>query len=235
MWGLSSSGALLIWWQCIFQRAIHVCALQKFDVDSDNLEYIAKDGFNFFQSQVRINIECAFGILVHRFGILRKPIPVNISVQKTTSLVLALCKLHNFCINQNDSNVSSAFESDVANIVREGGIYRPSMDKDGNATWSYDFQESSKDRLSSILDGGDHHGDLSREDHRKYRYRKHLPRDAILRKVRNGRHGCPPRSRSRRWTVKVYRNYDTFYACLLRSVICIESKVKTLLHTINSL
>ena len=164
----------------------------------DNLEYIAKDGFNFFQSQVRINIECAFGILVHRFGILRKPIPVNISVQKTTSLVLALCKLHNFCINQNDSNVSSAFESDVANIVREGGIYRPSMDKDGNATWSYDFQESSKDRLSSILDGGDHHDDHSREDRRKYRYRKHLPRDAILRKVRNGGHGRPPRSRSRR-------------------------------------
>ena len=53
-------------------------------------EFRAKDGFNFFQSQVQIKIECAFGILVHRFGLLRKPISVNISVQKTTSLVLAL-------------------------------------------------------------------------------------------------------------------------------------------------
>ena len=29
-----------------------------------------KDAMNFFHSQVRINIECAFGILVHRWGIL---------------------------------------------------------------------------------------------------------------------------------------------------------------------
>ena len=41
-----------------------------------------EDDFNFFQSQVRINIECAFGILVHRFGILRKAIPIGIDVKK---------------------------------------------------------------------------------------------------------------------------------------------------------
>jgi hypothetical protein len=29
-----------------------------------------RDDFNFFQSQLRINIECAFGMLVHRFGML---------------------------------------------------------------------------------------------------------------------------------------------------------------------
>ena len=57
-----------------------------------------KDSFNFFQSQVRINIECAFVMLVHRFGILQKAIPVNICINKTTSLILAICKLHNFCI-----------------------------------------------------------------------------------------------------------------------------------------
>ena len=52
-----------------------------------------KDGFNFYQSQVRINIECAFGRLVHRWGILRKPIPMNIGVDKTMHMVLASCKL----------------------------------------------------------------------------------------------------------------------------------------------
>ena len=34
----------------------------------------SKDAFNFFHSQVRINIECAFGMLVHRWGILRRAI-----------------------------------------------------------------------------------------------------------------------------------------------------------------
>ena len=33
-----------------------------------------KDDFNFYQSQLRINIECAFGMLVHRWAILRRPL-----------------------------------------------------------------------------------------------------------------------------------------------------------------
>ena len=32
-----------------------------------------KDNFNFYQSMCRINIECAFGILVEKFGVLRRP------------------------------------------------------------------------------------------------------------------------------------------------------------------
>ncbi|KAL7474698.1 hypothetical protein ACHAW6_000658 [Cyclotella cf. meneghiniana] len=60
-----------------------------------------------FQS-VRINIECVFEILVHHFGILQKAIPMNITVQKTTSLVLALCKLNNFYIDcSEDCNLYS--------------------------------------------------------------------------------------------------------------------------------
>ena len=39
-----------------------------------------KDAMNFFHSSLRICIECAFGILVHRSGVLRKPIAVNLSV-----------------------------------------------------------------------------------------------------------------------------------------------------------
>ena len=57
-----------------------------------------EDDFNFFHSQVRINVECAFGMLVHRWGILRRPISAQIGLQKTTALVMALCRLHNYCI-----------------------------------------------------------------------------------------------------------------------------------------
>jgi hypothetical protein len=31
-----------------------------------------KDNFNFYQSRCRINVECAFGILVEKIGVLRR-------------------------------------------------------------------------------------------------------------------------------------------------------------------
>ena len=41
-----------------------------------------KDAYNFYHSQIRINIECAFGMLVNRWAVLRTPIPINISIKK---------------------------------------------------------------------------------------------------------------------------------------------------------
>ncbi len=61
-----------------------------------------KDNYNFVHSQLSIRIECAFGMLVKRWGILRKAIPQNISVKKTIDLVNCLSILHNFCINEVD-------------------------------------------------------------------------------------------------------------------------------------
>jgi DDE superfamily endonuclease len=62
-----------------------------------------KDDYNYFHSNVRINIECAFGMLVHRWAFLRKAAPMNISVGKLTSLVMCLGKLHNFLIDERES------------------------------------------------------------------------------------------------------------------------------------
>jgi hypothetical protein len=44
------------------------------------------DNYNFYHSQIRINIECAFGILVSRFGILRKPLPTGFTIKKMLHL-----------------------------------------------------------------------------------------------------------------------------------------------------
>ncbi len=100
-----------------------------------------KDAFNFFQqSQVQINIECAFGLLVHRWGILQKPIAVNFTVQKTTFLVLTLCKLHHFCIIHNDVNIEQTSFSDIASIVVENGrLYLSRVDNCGDVAWEYDM------------------------------------------------------------------------------------------------
>jgi hypothetical protein len=57
------------------------------------------DAFNFYHSQVRIQVECAFGRLVHRWGVLRRPIHMSLGIKKTCALVMALCRLHNFCID----------------------------------------------------------------------------------------------------------------------------------------
>jgi hypothetical protein len=52
-----------------------------------------KDSYNFYHLQLQIRIECTFG---------RSAIPMNITIQKTVALVMALAKLHNYCINVDD-------------------------------------------------------------------------------------------------------------------------------------
>ncbi|KAL3788639.1 hypothetical protein ACHAWO_011855 [Cyclotella atomus] len=47
----------------------------------------ARDNYNFFHSQVRITIECAFGKLVQRWGILRMAMPRGITIQRTIAMV----------------------------------------------------------------------------------------------------------------------------------------------------
>ena len=55
------------------------------------------DAYNFYLSQVWINIKQAFGSLVHHWAILHSPLQVTIV--KVGPLVLSLCQLPNFCIN----------------------------------------------------------------------------------------------------------------------------------------
>lgn len=61
------------------------------------------DAYNFYLSQLRITIERAFGTLVHRWSILRGPLLVPLP--KVAPLVMCLCRLHNFCINNKETAV----------------------------------------------------------------------------------------------------------------------------------
>jgi hypothetical protein len=56
-----------------------------------------EDAYNFYLSQLRITIERVFGILVHRWNIMRRPL--TMSALKVPALVTCLMKLHNFCID----------------------------------------------------------------------------------------------------------------------------------------
>jgi hypothetical protein len=64
-----------------------------------------KDAYNFFHSQLRINVECAFGMLVMRWGFLKKKAPERYTIKKTIAMVSCLCRLHNFLIDNGSSNV----------------------------------------------------------------------------------------------------------------------------------
>jgi hypothetical protein len=57
-----------------------------------NVSSGSKDDCNYFHSQVRIRVECAFGMLVSRWGILRSAIPCNITIVKTVALVSCLAR-----------------------------------------------------------------------------------------------------------------------------------------------
>ena len=79
-------------------------------------------------------------MLVHRWGCLRKPIPVNISIPRICPLVKCLCILHNYCINQRllrtacstnlvqESNYDSVLASDCVSIVMNGGDVNSRLD-----------------------------------------------------------------------------------------------------------
>jgi hypothetical protein len=53
---------------------------------------------NFFASQLRIRMEMAFGLLVKKWGILARPL--TIKLKNIKRMVVAIAKLHNFCINK---------------------------------------------------------------------------------------------------------------------------------------
>lgn len=74
------------------------------------------DAYNFYHSQVRITIERAFGIFVHRWGILRRPL--SISMLKVPPLIMALMKLHNFCIDSKCGTTPSTYYLDERSIRR---------------------------------------------------------------------------------------------------------------------
>lgn len=56
-----------------------------------------EDTYNFYQSSTRIRIECAFGRLVQRFGILWRPLRCKLKF--AAPVVFACMILHNLCFN----------------------------------------------------------------------------------------------------------------------------------------
>lgn len=81
-----------------------------------------KDTYTFYQYQLRINIECAFGVLVIRWGIMGSLMLLDTSLQKSVSLVGTLCCLHNWLIDKKDVNDLPLHSvKDMLLIISRGG------------------------------------------------------------------------------------------------------------------
>tara|TARA_B110000046_G_scaffold159651_1_gene172307 strand:+ start:315 stop:1571 length:1257 start_codon:yes stop_codon:yes gene_type:complete len=92
------------------------------------------DDFDFYQSSNRMAIECAFGILVRRWGVLWRPL--GMAFRRRAPLILALMRLHNFCIDERLAD--EAREAGLPNVdgrtseIQPGRHKRvPKFDKDG--------------------------------------------------------------------------------------------------------
>lgn len=92
----------LPFWKYILADNAYVCStklLTPFSGSQKNDR--SKSDFNYFLSQLRMKIECAFGMMTQRWRILRSP--VLIGVKKLWNLVQCIARLHNFCIDQKDT------------------------------------------------------------------------------------------------------------------------------------
>ena len=140
-----------------------------------------KDDYNFYHSQLRIKIECAFGMLVNRWEILRSALSSKLTLQKIGSLIICLCCLHNFCINEQlkargtfDENILPATEADEFQIASTGGVPLERSSRDP------DLNELSPEQL---LHGGEHFDDVPRTVRRRLErcaVGEKLPRDVMV-------------------------------------------------------
>ena len=69
------------------------------------------DNYNFYLSQVRIRIEMAFGYMTQKWQILRKPLKTKL--KNTGKVFLVITRLHNFCINKGNIDLTSNKEMDL--------------------------------------------------------------------------------------------------------------------------
>jgi len=132
-----------------------------------NVSLGSKDAYNFYQSQVRIRVECSFGMLVHRWAILRKPMPCNYTLGRITSLTHALCKLHNYCIDEGEIKSYAQTRGDAFFSAVSGSIVMDT-DNSGNVL------------PTEISHGGEHSDDFDR----RRAHTNYLPRDKMLTIVR---------------------------------------------------
>ncbi|KAL7483798.1 hypothetical protein ACHAW6_009449 [Cyclotella cf. meneghiniana] len=135
------------------------------------------DAYNFYHSQVRITIERAFGIFVHRWGILRRPL--SVSILRVPPLIMCLMKLHNYCIDSKTSSTPSTLLNDERSINRMASS-RGSTQTTRNATA---VQLDSRGIPVDLVGAGHHFHDLFRNRRPVVTAETEIPMELMRRQV----------------------------------------------------
>ena len=137
------------------------------------------------------------GMFVQRWGILRSAIPRGITLRKTTALVTALAKLHNFCLDQADTRILAMTAGDelkllsreVGSVPLEDAIVMEGVENDSRDEYRVPRQS---------IGAGDHFEDVPREI-REMRRRAYndvrLPRERLAKDVVRENNYQQPRPR----------------------------------------
>jgi hypothetical protein len=143
------------------------------------------DAYNFYQSQLKITIERAFGVVVHRWAILRGPLVIP--VQKVAPLVKCLCCLHNFCIDKNSETTKNVvnISEDVAEHLH--GVVQATNILDSNSQGTQVTNRivtfNNQGAPCELLGGGDHFDDCPHS--RRWRDRTVTPMDVMVQSIEN--------------------------------------------------
>ncbi|KAL3783553.1 hypothetical protein HJC23_008184 [Cyclotella cryptica] len=102
--------------------------------------------------ELRIRVECAFGMLVHRWGILCSAFPQNIKTRKVIATVIVLTKLHNFCIDEsnNSQEILPSLEVDNNVLINRDDSYVEMVGVNKNETAL----------PTDLMNGGHHYNDV---------------------------------------------------------------------------
>jgi hypothetical protein len=126
-------------------------------------------------------------MLVNRWGILRRALPAAMNMNRTLLLTMALCRLHNFCINERLKHkeggrltvrrtlrIAEPLAIDVAEIATHGGI---PMENRADR----DVPRFARNLPEQLLHAGHHHDDTERDDRRRLeRYARRRAQDGLL-------------------------------------------------------
>lgn len=106
------------------------------------------DNFDYFQSAMRMPIECAFGILVQRWGILWKPLAVRFD--RRAALIAACIRLHNLCIDeriQEETGVPQGVDArEMAEVQPGRWDLAPLLDRDGRPVEHLNIERGERPR-----------------------------------------------------------------------------------------
>ena len=123
-------------WRSLKEKGYYIIGDSAYSIRSflitpfdDAMHGTAEDNFNYFHSSSRISIECTFGEIDMRWGVLWRPL--SFSMKHNTQVIDACLRLHNFIVDfREDNEELTAMQELEKEVFQEDSIRFLSMNPD---------------------------------------------------------------------------------------------------------